>query len=124
MIGVMVVEDDPGFLNRFCRIIASDAELEPFAAVPNAQAAFNALRIAAPDVLLVDLGLPDASGIEVIRATVQRYPDTDILVVTAFGDEEHALLSIEAGAAGERLRQEDLSEAGGTLAQQSRLSSR
>ncbi|MEP6702975.1 MAG: response regulator transcription factor, partial [Betaproteobacteria bacterium] len=47
-----------------------------------------------------DLGLPDGSGIDIIRETAAMYPDCDIMVVTVFGDEDHVLASIEAGAAG------------------------
>ena len=100
MTTVMVVEDDPAFLNRFCRIIASDVELALFAAVPDCTSARQALAKSAPDVLLIDLGLPDGSGVELMRETSRRYPATDIMVVTVFGDEEHVLAAIEAGATG------------------------
>lgn len=99
-ISVMIVEDDPAFLKRFCAIVASEPEFELFSAVRNGTAAREALAHAAPDVLLVDLGLPDMSGIEIIRETARRYPATDIMVVTVFADEEHVLASIEAGATG------------------------
>lgn len=104
MLKVMIVEDDPAFLNRFCSIVTADSEFALFAAVPNGTAALEALQRAAPDVLLVDLGLPDMSGIEVIRTASSRYPDTDILVITVFGDETHVLASIEAGATGYLLK--------------------
>lgn len=97
---VMVVEDDPKFLNRFCRIIAADPGLELFAAVGSLAAALQVVRERAPDVLVTDLGLPDGSGIELIRETARRHPATDIMVVTVFGDEQHVLQSIEAGATG------------------------
>jgi DNA-binding NarL/FixJ family response regulator len=100
----MIVEDDPSFFNRFCKIVTSDPELELFAAVRNGAAARDCLARGAPDVLLVDLGLPDMSGIEVIRETSDRYPEIDIMVVTVFGDEEHVLASIEAGATGYLLK--------------------
>jgi DNA-binding NarL/FixJ family response regulator len=104
MLSVMIVEDDPTFLNRFCRFVSADAELALFAAVPSGKAALDALSPNGPDVLLVDLGLPDISGIEVIREAARRYPAIDILVVTVFGDEEHVLASIEAGATGYLLK--------------------
>lgn len=104
MIRVMIVEDDPSFFNRFCKIVTSDPELELFAAVRNGAAARDCLARGAPDVLLVDLGLPDMSGIEVIRETSDRCPEIDIMVVTVFGDEEHVLASIEAGATGYLLK--------------------
>jgi DNA-binding NarL/FixJ family response regulator len=100
MTTVMVVEDDPAFLTRFCRIVSSDAELELFAAVADLASARQAMRTAVPDVLLIDLGLPDGSGIDLIRETARRRPETDIMVITVFGDEDHVLASIEAGATG------------------------
>ena len=100
MTSVMVVEDDPALLTRFCKIVASDAELELFAAVADVASARQAMSKATPDVLLTDLGLPDGSGIDLIRETARRYPDTDIMVITVFGDEDHVLASIEAGATG------------------------
>ncbi len=100
MATVMVVEDDPAFLTRFCRIIASDPDLELFAAVPDCASARQALSNSAPDVLLTDLGLPDGSGIEIIRETSRRFPATESVVITVFGDEVHVLAAIEAGATG------------------------
>ena len=57
-----------------------------------------------PDVLLVDLGLPDGSGLDVIVAARARWPDCNVLVSTIFGDEAHVLPSIEAGATGYLLK--------------------
>lgn len=100
MTTVMVVEDDPAFLTRFCSIVASDAALELFAAVTDVASARQALSKTAPDVLLTDLGLPDGNGIDLIRETAHRHPNTDIMVITVFGDEDHVLASIAAGATG------------------------
>ena len=100
MATVMVVEDDPAFLKRFCGIIASAPDLELFAAVSDCASARQALHSAAPDVLLADLGLPDGSGIDIIREASRRFPATDTVVITVFGDEEHVLAAIEAGATG------------------------
>jgi DNA-binding NarL/FixJ family response regulator len=104
MIKVMIVEDDPVFLNRFCKIVTAHPDFELFAAVASGVAARESLARGAPDVLLIDLGLPDVSGTQIIRETAMRYPETDIMVVTVFGDEEHVLASVEAGAAGYLLK--------------------
>jgi len=104
MIKAMIVEDESVFLNRFCQIVASDPELELFAAVRDGASARDLLARGAPDVLLVDLGLPDVSGIEIIREAAYRHPETDTMVVSIFGDEEHILASIEAGATGYLLK--------------------
>jgi DNA-binding NarL/FixJ family response regulator len=58
----------------------------------------------APDVLLVDLGLPDGSGIDLIRSAHNRWNECGIVVCTALGDEVHVIRSIEAGAAGYLLK--------------------
>ncbi|MEO6016521.1 MAG: response regulator transcription factor [Polaromonas sp.] len=52
------------------------------------------------DVLLTDLGLPDGSGLDVIRHAVGLYPHCEALVISMFGDEDNVLASIEAGALG------------------------
>jgi DNA-binding NarL/FixJ family response regulator len=99
-ITVMLVEDDPAFLNRFRAIVDADHELELFAAAGDCASARQALAKAAPDVLLIDLGLPDGSGIDIIRETAANHPGTDIMVVSVFADEAHVLQAIESGATG------------------------
>jgi DNA-binding NarL/FixJ family response regulator len=100
MTTVIVVEDDPAFLARFCRIVAGASELSLLAAVGDLASARLAIARQAPDVLLTDLGLPDGSGVELIRETAAAHPGTDIMVISVFGDDEHVLASIEAGATG------------------------
>lgn len=58
------------------------------------------LHINSVDVLLVDLGLPDGSGLEVIRHAAGTSPACESLVISMFGDEDNVLASIEAGALG------------------------
>jgi DNA-binding NarL/FixJ family response regulator len=97
---VMLVEDDPAFLARFCAMVAASPELRLLGAVGDLAAARQLLAGIPPDVLLTDLGLPDGSGIELIRETAARHPATDIMVISVFGDEEHVVASIQAGATG------------------------
>ena len=62
------------------------------------------LQNAPADVLVVDLGLPDGSGIDVIHAAHRLWPDCGVMVSTVFGDEAHVIQSIEAGATGYLLK--------------------
>ena len=117
MIRVLLVEDEPVFAERFAAIVRSDAEFELIGVAPNCAAARAILAHTAPDILLADLGLPDGSGIDIIRETAQRYPQCDIMVVTVFGDEDHVLASIEAGAAGYVLKDSIPEEFHGLLRQ-------
>jgi DNA-binding NarL/FixJ family response regulator len=57
-----------------------------------------------PDVLLVDLGLPDMSGLSVIQVCHQKYPQTDIMVITMFGDEANMMAAFAQGARGYLLK--------------------
>jgi DNA-binding NarL/FixJ family response regulator len=101
---VLIVEDDAAFRERYGAILSKDPDFEVVASVGTAGEGLAMLDLRKPDVLLVDLGLPDFSGIEVIRHANQTLPNCECMVVTVFGDEEHVLASIEAGASGYLLK--------------------
>jgi len=86
MIDVMLVEDDPGFARRFVEAIAMSTSVRLTRTCHGVKDALEHLATEQPDVLLVDLGLPDGNGIEVIRHAVARYPSCDVLVVSVYGD--------------------------------------
>lgn len=103
-IRVFVVDDDVVFLRHLVAAIegASDMLLS---GVANTQAqALTAITAQPADVLVVDLGLPDGSGVEVIRAAHRAWPSCAIMVSTTFADEAHVINSIEAGATGYLLK--------------------
>lgn len=104
MTSVLIVEDDAAFRQRYVDILAGDASYRVCAAVGTAAEGIAALQRDTPEVLLVDLGLPDQSGIEVIRFAAHNVPGCESMVVTVFGDEVHVLASIEAGATGYLLK--------------------
>src|SRR3954469_6394601 len=58
----------------------------------------------APKVLLTDLQLPDGHGVDLIRETRQRFPDTEIMVISILGDEESVISAITVGATGYLLK--------------------
>lgn len=101
---VLIVEDDSAFRARYVAMLAHDAAFEVVASVGTGGEGLAMLDSQKPDILLVDLGLPDISGIEVIRHASRTLPKCECMVVTVFGDEEHVLASIEAGAAGYLLK--------------------
>lgn len=101
---VLIVEDEPELLHRFSEAVLADAALSLVGAVANGAAALAVLSATAPDVLLLDLGLPDMNGIEVIRFVARQNPQCDVLVVTMFGDDQHVFEALEAGATGYLLK--------------------
>ena len=104
MTRVLIVEDDVAFRDRYAAILAKDSAFDVVASVGTGAEGMAMLGLRQPDVLLIDLGLPDISGIEVIRHATQVLPACECMVVTVFGDEEHVLASIEAGASGYLLK--------------------
>lgn len=99
-INVMIVEDDSVTRKYLAAAIQSEPALRLAAAFDSVQPALSWLASTPVDLLLTDLGLPDGSGVEVIRACVERWPDCGILVITMSSDEDSVLACIEAGAAG------------------------
>lgn len=98
--GVLIVEDDAVTRKSLCLAVESDPRLSLLEALDSVKPALAWLESRSPDVLMTDLGLPDGSGIEIIRACTRRHPDTDIMVVTMSSDEANVLACIEAGASG------------------------
>ena len=99
---VLIVEDDSQMREFFAASVARCDQLvlaASFDTVADACAWLNDPSHAI-DVLLVDLGLPDGSGLDVIRHAVRRNPLCEPLVISMFGDEDNVLASIEAGALG------------------------
>lgn len=104
MIGVVLVEDDPLFRDSVRGALAQAEDVVLQAEAVTLAEGLALLGGPAAEVLLVDLGLPDGSGIEMIRATRQAWPDCAVMVATLFGDEERVFASLQAGASGYLLK--------------------
>ncbi len=112
---VVVVEDDPDtrqFLESCVKDQTQFALAGSFATLQPALAWFTQHEA---DLLLVDLGLPDGSGLQLMREVQQRWPQCDMLVVSMFGDEENVVASIEAGAVGYMHKDDEAADIAQTL---------
>jgi DNA-binding NarL/FixJ family response regulator len=101
---ILVVDDDDAFRESVCAAIARDTDMVLAAQGNSVATARHAIAHVDFDVALIDLGLPDGNGIDLIREISRTLPDVDMMVVTVFGDEAHVLASIEAGATGYLLK--------------------
>ncbi|HEY6773382.1 MAG TPA: response regulator transcription factor [Oxalicibacterium sp.] len=99
-ITVLVVEDDAVTRRVLSLAIEKEPSLKLAAALDCVKSARAWLETQSADILLIDLGLPDGSGIDVIRYCGERYPESDVMVITASSDDDNVLASIEAGASG------------------------
>ena len=104
-IDVVIVEDDAVTRKVFSAAIESEPALRLVGAFDSVRPALEWLKTTPVDLLLTDLGLPDGSGIDVIRACVGRWPRCGIMVITMSSDDGSVLACIEAGAAGYVLKE-------------------
>ncbi len=110
-VSVMVVEDDPAMRDGLAAMVRATPGLALASAAGNLEAARRTLAShGAPDVLIVDLGLPDGDGTALIAEVCTNAPRTSVLVATVFGDEAHVIRAIEAGAQGYLLKDTSLDE--------------
>ena len=101
-ITILLVEDDAPTCWRLQDALVKAAyEVRTAGSLTEAR---SALAGGAPRVLLTDLRLPDGHGVELIRETRQRFPDTEIMVISALGDEESVISAITVGATGYLLK--------------------
>lgn len=92
------------WLTAACQQAFPDATVS---SVENLEEALSALASAAPDLALVDLGLPDGSGNDFIAAAARTRPETICVVTTVFGDDQHLFTALRAGAHGYLLKDRD-----------------
>jgi len=95
-----IVEDDEATRNGLAARARASGVVGVPVAVGSCAAILAALAKAPPDVLLVDLGLPDGNGLDVIRICAERYPAVLVMVLTAFADEHSVISAIRTGATG------------------------
>jgi DNA-binding NarL/FixJ family response regulator len=101
---VILVEDDQRTRERLARVIEGHPQLRLLGTAGSCDEARQLLARETPQVLITDLGLPDGSGVDLIREARARHPEVLALVITVFGDESHVVAAIEAGAMGYLLK--------------------
>jgi len=100
---VLIVEDDDVMRRHFERAVAEHPQLSLFASAGNCKACRELLQNR-PDIMLVDLGLPDGDGVDLIRTLKLHHPAAEAMVITVFDEEEKVLGAIRAGASGYLLK--------------------
>ena len=100
LIRAAVIEDDAHFLARVSRAVEQAPDMCLVACAQTHAQGCRLIAEQALDILLVDLGLPDGDGVDLIRRARQLQPACELMVISAFTDESHILQAIEAGASG------------------------
>ena len=110
---ILLLEDLPeirAWLKALALQVFPDAQISEASRIHDALELVNAVRF---DVAMLDLGLPDGSGVEVVQALREKQPEAQSVVVTIHEDDDHLFPALQAGAFGYLLKEqtrEQLSE--------------
>jgi NarL family two-component system response regulator LiaR len=103
-IRVLVADDHHVVRKALCNLIASEADMEIAGEAANGLEAVSQMRALQPDVLLLDLEMPEMGGLEAICHIKTEEPDARILVLTSFGEDKKIFSAIKSGALGYLLK--------------------
>jgi len=118
-IRVLVVDDDDLMRAGLRAVLSSDESIDVVGEAADGRAAIDAARLLSPDVLLMDVRMPRLDGIGATRELIGAAPETRILILTTFEDDDYVFGALSAGASGfllKRTRPEQLIEAIHTIA--------
>jgi DNA-binding NarL/FixJ family response regulator len=101
---VVVADDHPIVRQGVVALLADEPDIEVVADVADGRAALSAVLAEEPDVVLMDLRMPEMDGVEATRAVRERRPGVAVLVVTTYDTDEAIVRAVEAGASGYMLK--------------------
>lgn len=110
LIKVAIVEDDVRFRKSLRRVIESKPGLACIAEYGTGAEAIERIPQDFPEVVLMDLNLPDCSGAEVTARIKSQLPDISVVILTVYNDADHIFKALRSGASGYLLKQATASE--------------
>jgi len=99
-IDVTIVEDNKRYVNELSLLLSNSPNIRINGCYANGAEAIEHIGKDNPDVVLIDIGLPDISGVEVIKQICNNGCPTEFLVLTVYDDDKHLFEALQAGAVG------------------------
>lgn len=100
MVRIVIVDDHDVVRKGLAAVLGDCPDFEVVAMAPDAQGAVEAARIHQPDVLVLDLRLPDRPGTQAVPEIREASPNTRILVLTSYGQDRTVVAAVAAGVDG------------------------
>jgi two-component system response regulator DesR len=110
VIRVLIAEDQGMVRGALASLLALEPDIEVVAQVPRGDEVAAAVESHAPDVALLDIEMPGATGLEVAAALRSRWPGCRVLILTTFGRPGYLRRAMESGASGFLLKDAPASE--------------
>lgn len=119
MLRVLIVEDHAMMREMLREFLERESDLAVDGAAATARGAIEQIERRLPDIVLVDLALPDMSGIELVRILSRRFPSLPMAILSGHREKSHVDGALEAGAMGYILKgnSDELAEAIRNIAQ-------
>lgn len=105
---VLIVEDRIDIARRLQRVVDSTSGIALAGTAHTLSEGFEQLYAVKPRLVLIDIGLPDGSGIDLIKEVARAEWTCDALVISIFGDETRVIEAIQAGAKGYVLKGQEM----------------
>lgn len=99
-IKVILIDDHHLIREGIRELLRETGNITVIAEANDGKELFTILKKHTPDIIILDISLPDISGIEIARIVSKEYPEIKILMLTMYNDESFVISSIEAGAKG------------------------
>jgi NarL family two-component system response regulator LiaR len=109
-IKVMIVDDHPIVRDGMKNMLLAFDDLEFACEAENGRAALACLPRYRPDVILMDIVMPEIGGILTLRAILEQYPQMKVIMLTSYPDDELIRESLEAGASGFLLKNSSIDD--------------
>nr|MBA3450638.1 response regulator transcription factor [Chloroflexia bacterium] len=100
MISVLLVDDHPVVIEGLRKVLATAGDLMVTGEAHDASGAIEKTRTLHPDVVLLDLRMPGASGVQATRRLREVDDDVAVIILTSYGDQAYVRQALEAGADG------------------------
>ena len=103
-IRILVADDHPIVRDGLVAILSTQPDLDVVAEAGDGQEVLAQVAQSQPDVVLLDLEMPQLDGVETLRRLRERHPQTRVIIFTAFDTDERILAAVQAGAQGYLLK--------------------
>jgi len=117
MVKIIIADDHRMFRESLTKILVYENVAEVLAEASNGIELLSLLDKFHPDVILMDISMPEMDGVEATRKAIEKQPDVIVLTLSSFGDEKYCFSMIEAGAKGFVLKTAGISELQNAIAE-------